>query len=275
VQRRRSCRSAKADPAHRQGGVILVHAHPDDEVFATAAATITFARQGVPVRLRIFTGGEASTLDACGGDAERARDVRTAQLARSCALLGIGSWDYVTRPGQWIDSHAGDIPTVAGEDPRVLARAVRAQIDRLTPAVVLTVGRDGLTGHPDHVAVSRAVRGALGMPGWRPRAAWGAVLLEADVVAAHELALTVFPGRVVGSGRVSGRPPGAVGWVADCGADGEQRRRLALDQYTPGLGTMPHGRLAQTARRLGDSVLLRILLDASSWRIERYEAIAF
>ncbi len=52
--------------------MLVVHAHPDDEVFATAAATIAYARRGWRVRLRIFTGGEA----ASGWGTERYERIR-------------------------------------------------------------------------------------------------------------------------------------------------------------------------------------------------------
>ena len=37
--------------------VLVVHAHPDDEVFAAAAATIALAKRGCRVFLRVGTGG--------------------------------------------------------------------------------------------------------------------------------------------------------------------------------------------------------------------------
>jgi len=36
-----------------EGAVVLVHAHPDDEVFATGAATIAAKWAGAPVHLRL------------------------------------------------------------------------------------------------------------------------------------------------------------------------------------------------------------------------------
>jgi LmbE family N-acetylglucosaminyl deacetylase len=238
--------------------VLVVHAHPDDEVFATAAATIMLAERGANVSLRVGT-----------------HTGRAAQLSRSCALLGIGDWDHLAEAGRWIDTgHAGE-RTLAAERPDVLAAAVRAHVDHLRPATVLTVDRHGLTGHPDHIAVHEAVRIALAMPGWRPRAAWGALLLRRDVLAAHALAAGVLPHRTVGSGRVHGRADDAVEHVMTCSPDGADRRRTALDQYTPGLGTMPHGEMARRLDRLGDSVLLRLARDAGDWHTDRFESIPF
>ncbi|MBO0703523.1 MAG: PIG-L family deacetylase, partial [Candidatus Dormibacteraeota bacterium] len=40
--------------------VLVIHAHPDDEVFATGAATIAARSAGASVHLRLFTGGEVT-----------------------------------------------------------------------------------------------------------------------------------------------------------------------------------------------------------------------
>jgi LmbE family N-acetylglucosaminyl deacetylase len=253
--------------------VLVIHAHPDDEVFATAAATIALAGQGGQIFLRVATGGEAGLLAAYHGDVVRARAARAAQLTRSCGLLGISDWDYLAGAGRWIDTGSEGVGTLAGEDPAVLAAAVRACIDRIEPMMVLTVDRVGLTGHPDHIAMHNAVRSALALPGWLPHEAWGALLLGRHIAAAHALAKAVVPHRPVGSRRVQGRADDAVERVMTCSREDAHRRRAALDEYTPGLGTFPHHDLAQRLDRFGDSLLLRFAMDASDWHTDRFERI--
>ena len=62
--------------------VLVVHAHPDDEVFAAGAATIAASEAGAGVHLRLFTGGEgrASRTSLLGLAA--ARRGKEARLAR-------------------------------------------------------------------------------------------------------------------------------------------------------------------------------------------------
>ncbi|WP_223874922.1 PIG-L family deacetylase [Salinispora oceanensis] len=255
------------------GRVLVIHAHPDDEVFATAAATIALAEQGCQVSLRVGTGGEAGLLAADQGDAARARDTRAGQLDRSCRLLGIADWDYLTEAGRWVDTGDSGPETLADEDPAVLASAVRACIDHIRPTTILTVDCLGLTGHPDHIAINHAVRDALVTPGWRPRQAWGALLLRRHVLAAHALAKTILPHRQVGSGRVQGRNDDAVENLITCPREIAGRRRAALDAYTPGLGTYSHHELAERLDRLGDSVLVRLAMDAADWHTDRFERL--
>lgn len=261
------------DVASSTCGVLVVHAHPDDEVFATAAATVALADQGCQVFLRVGSGGEAGLLAACRGDLGLARATRAEQLTRSCALLGITDWDYLAERGRWIDTGTAGGGTLAEEDPAVLAAAVRFHIDDLKPAIVLTVDREGLTGHPDHIAIHNAVRTALAAPGWKPREAWGSLLLHRHVAAAQALAAVTVPHRPVGSGRVQGRDDNAVHHVIGCSSEGARRRRTALDQYAPGLGTLPHDLLAHRLDRFGDSLLLRLAMDIGGWHADRFEPI--
>jgi LmbE family N-acetylglucosaminyl deacetylase len=253
--------------------VLVIHAHPDDEVFATAAATIGLAKQGSQIFLRVATGGEAGLLAASHGDVVRARAARAAQLSRSCSLLGIADWDYLAGAGRWIDTGSEGVGGLAEEDPAVLAAAVRACIDRLEPMMVLTVDRAGLTGHPDHIAIHNAVSDALALRGWRPREAWGALLLHRHIATAHALARALVPHRRIGSGRVEGRADDAVGRVMTCSPEDVHRRRAALDEYTSGLGTLPHHELARRLDRFGDSLLLRLAMDGSDWNTDRFERI--
>jgi LmbE family N-acetylglucosaminyl deacetylase len=252
---------------------LVVHAHPDDEVFATGAATIALSDAGWRVVLRVATGGEASE-DPALGEVE-ARRVRGEKLSRSCELLGIAEWGWLGEVGQWVDRGGAGPGTVADAESAVLVGAVRRTLGEVRPELVLTVGRDGLTEHPDHVAIGAAVRAAAdGVLGARLRAA--------DVVAARERLVELLGGeRQVGSGRVLGvgdevvleEVPGGEAEERRAPDEGrgtaEERRRRALDVYLAGLGTWPLEQVL--GGRLGDSVLLRAVLDVAGWNRDLFE----
>jgi len=253
--------------------VLVVHAHPDDEVFATAAATISLGDEGAHIELRIATGGEAGELATTPGRSEPdARVARERRLTRSCRLLGISAWDYLTRPGEWVDARsATDARTAANADRTYLAAAIRRAVIEVKPELLLTVGSDGLTGHSDHLAMHDAARRALKLPGWQPSRAWGARLHRADIRAGHQLLGRHLGGQGVGSGRVQGADDGTVLHLVECTPEGADRRRDALDCYSPGLGTAAlDGFLANYPGR-GDSLLLRATFDATTWRRDYYE----
>jgi LmbE family N-acetylglucosaminyl deacetylase len=238
---------------------LLVHAHPDDEVFATGAASIALSDAGWRVVLRVATGGEAAEGPALG--AVEARRVRGEKLSRSCELLGIAEWGWLGEAAEWVDRGGAGPGTVADAESAILVDAVRRALGEVRPELVLTVGSDGLTGHPDHVAIGAAVRkAASGVD------VLGARLRAADVSAAHVcLKEHVGGDRQVGSGRVVGSevPLEEIRGVAG------ERRRQALDVYQPGLGTSPLEQVA--GGRLGDSVLLRAVLDVAGWDRDLFE----
>jgi LmbE family N-acetylglucosaminyl deacetylase len=68
--------------------VLVLHAHPDDEVFATCAATRAASESGDHVELRIAAGGEAGERAATDTDITelQARQAHEARLTRGSRL---------------------------------------------------------------------------------------------------------------------------------------------------------------------------------------------
>jgi LmbE family N-acetylglucosaminyl deacetylase len=244
--------------------VLVVHAHPDDEVFATGAATIAAKTAGATVHLRVFTGGEGRDSELTEAGLTEARLRKEPQLSTSTLLLGIDTWDYLTEPGQWTDTPHAPERTIAGADPSALAAAVVTAIDILRPDVLLTVGPDGLTGHPDHIACHNAVASALETAAHRPRIVLGAILDQRVVRSANQTARRITDGPV-GSGRVAGVSIGSEVITVTGPPVTEVRRKRALDAYVPGLGTSETTELDPGLVGAGDSVLLRFVLDTAGW----------
>lgn len=233
----------------------MVHAHPDDEVFATGAATCVLSNAGWRVVLRVATAGIGTAAD---------------RLNASCDLLGIGEWDWLADDDRWVDDGGTAGPrTLASAGVDEIAEEVQKSIQAVQPELILTVGRDGLTGHPDHIAIAAAVQLALRNHSCR---ALGARLRAQDVHTGHQLLQELLPGEPVGSGRVVGSAD-ALGEIAG-GPEIAVRRRRALDQYYDGLGTTDIAELVTTYGRRGDSLLLRAVFDASGWHRDRFEVVS-
>jgi hypothetical protein len=230
---------------------LVVVAHPDDEVFATGAATAVLSDAGWHVVLRVATQGVGDAAD---------------KLQASCDLLGIDEWDWLTAKDRWVDDggHSGP-QTLASAELGEVAAAVETAISEVSPELVLTVGRDGLTGHPDHIAISQAVQ-------LQPCHALGARLRAQDVQAGYQLLQQLLPGEQVGSGLVTGCTDDLQEITG--GPDVAVRRRKALDQYYDGLGTQDIAELVSTYGRRGDSLLLRGVFDASGWQRDRFEVLS-
>jgi LmbE family N-acetylglucosaminyl deacetylase len=147
-------------------GLLLVHAHPDDEVFATGGLIARSIAEGRRVDLVVCTGGEEGEIHDPSLDAEEARprmrEIRTAELNCSVeALRGEGPGElHVHRLG-YRDS--GMMDTEANAHPECFWKAdldeatgkLVSVIREAQPAVMVTYDANGNYGHPDHINAHR------------------------------------------------------------------------------------------------------------------------
>ena len=125
------------------GTVLGVWAHPDDEAFVSAGLMALVRQQGQRVVVVTATAGER------GGDPR----VRRRELAASLASLGVTEHHWL----RYADGACAAVPPALGRD------TVAAIIAEVRPDTILTFGPDGLTGHPDHRAVSAWTTAARGV----------------------------------------------------------------------------------------------------------------
>jgi N-acetyl-1-D-myo-inositol-2-amino-2-deoxy-alpha-D-glucopyranoside deacetylase len=125
------------------GGLLVVAAHPDDEVLIAGGTLAACADAGVPTAVVCLTRGEDGPI-ADPSLAERGQLglVRAAELDAACAELGVGWVKCYRRRDGWLRwSHGAAI-----------VRQLAAVIEEMRPAAVITFGEDGLYWHPDHIA---------------------------------------------------------------------------------------------------------------------------
>ena len=131
----------------RQRTIVGVWAHPDDEAYLSAGLMAAARRRGDRVIVITATLGEHGTVDgAQRAPADTAR-LREAELRASLAQLGVDEL-------RLLGYEDGGCEAVAGEP------VVAELLAELRPDLVVTFGPEGMTGHPDHRAVSRWVTGA-------------------------------------------------------------------------------------------------------------------
>jgi LmbE family N-acetylglucosaminyl deacetylase len=133
---------------------LAVVAHPDDESFGLGAVLAAFVEQGAAPSVLCFTHGEASTLHGVDGDL---RQIRAEELAAAARLLGLAHVDLLDERDGRLDSTAG----------HVLDKAVLEAVHRHDCDGLLAFDVTGITGHPDHIAATRAalsVGTELGLP---------------------------------------------------------------------------------------------------------------
>jgi N-acetyl-1-D-myo-inositol-2-amino-2-deoxy-alpha-D-glucopyranoside deacetylase len=144
-------------------GLLLVHAHPDDESLWTGGTIARYAAAGVQVTLVTCTLGEEGEIipdslrDLAADKADQLGGYRIGELRSACAALGVSDHRWLGGPGRWRDS--GMAGVAANGHPRAFAAgdrdeqaAVLAQVlAEVRPQVVVTYGPDGGYGHPDHI----------------------------------------------------------------------------------------------------------------------------
>ncbi|RTK94177.1 PIG-L family deacetylase [Candidatus Saccharibacteria bacterium] len=134
------------------GTILCVGAHPDDETFMAGGLLAAAAANGQTVICVTATKGEAGSQDPVKYPVERMGEVRTEELAAALKILGV-------QEHHWLGYLDGECTQV---DPGEATLRLQQIIEKYQPNTVLTFGSDGLTGHPDHQAVSSWVTTALG-----------------------------------------------------------------------------------------------------------------
>jgi LmbE family N-acetylglucosaminyl deacetylase len=130
--------------------VLGVWAHPDDEAYLAAGLVIRCRAAGGRVVCLHATRGERGTDDPWQWPAERLGALREAELADALDVLGVEEHTLLGLPDGGC----------AAVDPSRPVTVVADLIEATAPDLVVTFGPDGITGHPDHVAVSRWVTAA-------------------------------------------------------------------------------------------------------------------
>lgn len=123
--------------------MLVILAHPDDESFAVGGTLAKYAHQGVQVILLCATRGEAGIA---GIGPEKAGDIREGELRKAAQQLGI-------------EVHFMGYPDggLSNTEPGMLLETTTCWIGMVEPQLILTFGPEGVSGHPDHVMISKVV----------------------------------------------------------------------------------------------------------------------
>jgi LmbE family N-acetylglucosaminyl deacetylase len=151
-----------------RGPVLGVWAHPDDEAFLSAGLMARVRSDGHRVVVATATRGEQGTDDPATWPPARLGRVRARELAESLAVLDV-------HEHRWLGHRDGTLDEVRRTTG--VAQVVEL-LEEVRPAVVVTFGPDGMTGHADHRTVSAWVTEAWRATG-RAARLWYATLTPA------------------------------------------------------------------------------------------------
>jgi LmbE family N-acetylglucosaminyl deacetylase len=127
------------------GTILGVWAHPDDECYLSAGLMARAARAGAAVAVAMATRGEGGSVDPVRWPPERMAEIREKELAAALGVLGVTDI-------RWLDYVDGTCHAV--DDGEAVDKLIGV-IEEVRPDTVLTFGPEGMTGHSDHIAVSR------------------------------------------------------------------------------------------------------------------------
>lgn len=161
-------------PARR---LLLVHAHPDDEVIGTGATMAHYASDGAHVTLVTCTLGEEGEIHVpalsqlAAGQADQLGGWRLVEWERSCDALLVADRRMLGGPGRYRDSGMMGLET--NKHPRAFwgadldeAAAHLVEIMReIRPQVMITYDENGFYGHPDHIQAHRVAMRAAELAG--------------------------------------------------------------------------------------------------------------
>jgi LmbE family N-acetylglucosaminyl deacetylase len=223
--------------------LLLVHAHPDDECIATGGVMLRAHHEGTRVVLLTATRGEEGDIHNMDAAAVRPRlaEVRTAELMRSCEILGVDRQEFLG----YRDSGMAD--SASNRDPRSFAAAplhdaaerVARFLREERPDVVVTYTPDGTYWHPDHVKSHQATFAALDLlraERWEPAKAYMHAVPRTAVEEIERRARTSGAVLPIEVGQIVGIPDAQITTVVDVSAFLEQKRAAFLShlsQYEP------------------------------------------
>lgn len=122
--------------------IMVILAHPDDESFPIGGTLAKSTAEGKRVHLVTATRGEAGIP---GKSTAETAVIREAELRRACAELSVQQLTFL----DYVDGKLETIPDNTG------AARLLDLMRQSRPDIVITFGRDGISGHPDHLAVYR------------------------------------------------------------------------------------------------------------------------
>lgn len=129
----------------RLGTIMGIWAHPDDETFMMAGLMAAAVQNGQQVVCVTATKGEAGSQDPIKWPVETLGSIRAIELVQALRILGVHHHQWLGYP----DGGCAQVP-----EGQAVTQLL-PQIAKYQPDTIITFAPDGMTGHPDHQAISR------------------------------------------------------------------------------------------------------------------------
>ncbi|WP_289136132.1 PIG-L deacetylase family protein [uncultured Brevibacillus sp.] len=133
--------------------ILFIYAHPDDETFASGITISKYSQdKNTLSHLLCATRGQAGKAgDPPICSVEELPQQRESELRMAASILGLASVELL----DYEDKHLGEVPSTE------LVHHIHTAIEKFQPEVVVTFAPHGISGHPDHRAISAATTQAI------------------------------------------------------------------------------------------------------------------
>jgi very-short-patch-repair endonuclease/LmbE family N-acetylglucosaminyl deacetylase len=145
--------------------VLIIIAHPDDESFLFAGTTMKFEDEGKTVGIICATRGErgADRLNR-NLSMEQMAKIREQELYSACHILNCTCNEFFGYPDGRLEKLNFDR----------LVKILTTRINEYQPKIILTFGKEGISGHRDHIIVGKAAVEASKQANPKPKEVWQA-----------------------------------------------------------------------------------------------------
>lgn len=140
---------------HKKKTILIIAAHPDDEVLGCGGVIAYHRDRGDEVHVLIMGEGIAARAGVSDAEVERQQKTLHSHIARAHAILGTSSYTHFSLPDQRFET----IPLLD------ITHIVEDAIKKHKPEIVYT--HNGVDVNLDHTTLSRAVESAV-RPGTYP-----------------------------------------------------------------------------------------------------------
>lgn len=132
--------------------ILFVFAHPDDESFACAGTIAKYRDMGHEISLICATSGcKGKSGDFHFDCREKLARHREKEMQQAADIIGVSHLYFY----RYLDGSLKD------QDLYELAYRIQSTMLEVKPDIVVTFPPDGVTGHPDHIAVTQATEQAI------------------------------------------------------------------------------------------------------------------
>jgi LmbE family N-acetylglucosaminyl deacetylase len=129
--------------------ILYIYPHPDDESFGPGSVMHKQASEGHEVYLLTLTkGGATRQREKYGYSVKKMGNVRVKEMEKVAKVLGLNELKVLDLP----DSGLKEM------DPREIEDAIRLEINRIEPYVIVTYPVHGISGFHDHLVTHAVVK---------------------------------------------------------------------------------------------------------------------